>query len=127
MIEEADVVLDLHTNHFGDMSFIFVDRDDVSQEVNRAHSLDVDMYVHGWKRLYGGSGGTTSEYAHAHGKLSLTVECGDHHSPCAPTRAYDYIIKTLSYFEHIQPVECDKPRQSQVIMMEQVVYKNNNL
>lgn len=98
LIELADVVLDLHTNHYWDEPFLFLDRVTNTAEKEWAHILHVWMYVYWRKSLYYGMWWTTSEYAHTLWKLSLTVECGDHNSPYAAQRWVLYIMQTLHYF-----------------------------
>ena len=52
LIERSDLYLDLHTNHYGDTPFVFIDREDVHEEVAWAKALGSDHMITGRNACY---------------------------------------------------------------------------
>lgn len=99
-INSHDYILDLHSYHSKGNPFIFLDTDH-QREVDLAKSVGIKDIITGWPEMYNEKDYTTSGYAHALGKISLTVECGHHHDPQSSTVAYDVLRKTLNYLDMV--------------------------
>lgn len=123
LIDAADVVLDLHTNHHGDEPFVFVDRESEEDEVLWAKSLKLSTYIYWWKDVYKNNWWTTSEYAHKNWKISLTVECGEHNSPYASARWVSYIVDTLKFFGLLSWESTNLSSSASHIRIKEIVYK----
>ena len=118
MLESCDVLLDIHSYTVGGEPFIFVGQDD-----HKGHEFAANLGGHtlltGWAQAYAKMGrkraeidknestGTT-EYARLHGAVSVTLECGQHKDPEAPSVAYNAIRNALRYLELTQEPKQEK-------------------
>lgn len=116
LIDGHDILLDLHSYSSGSEPFLFVDKDD---ETHRAYArcTPFDYWMMDWNDLYPNTGKnegmTTTGYAHSKGKISMTVECGNHTYPLGGELAYDTARATLAHFglADADPVARFKPPQ----------------
>jgi predicted deacylase len=93
LLEQTDVLLDLHSYASPGGPFIFVSSNpDDREEKAFATALGVSDFVHGWQEAFGNSNteldphystGTT-EYARENGAIAITLECGQHLNKDAP-------------------------------------------
>jgi predicted deacylase len=128
LIDAHDVLLDLHSYSSGQEPFLFVDKDD---EVHRAYarSSPFSYWMMDWNDLYPNPGenkSTTTSYAHSKGKISMTVECGNHLYPFGGELAYDTIRATLANFGLSEPNANAKFKSSKdktLIRMREIVMK----
>ncbi len=103
--DDCDVLVDLHSYGASNTPFIFLD---YPTGANRqlAEAIGIPNIVTGWKELYRKVAVTDSKkasydtvrYAYERGKISLTVECGKHHSVSAERVAFETILNTLRHF-----------------------------
>lgn len=95
LIGAHDFILDLHSNHTKCDPFVFLDYpDDVSRKF--CESLGVESVFTGWPDLFTDDEDyTTLACAHRAGKVSVTVECGEHHDPHSIDVAYQCIVNAL--------------------------------
>lgn len=107
LLEDADVLLDIHSYHVGGAPFIFVEGPD-GEEVPYAKSLGIDHLVYGFQNSYANADGAlseealkkgmgTTEYIRQFGGYGITLECGQHLDPKSINVAEDAILKTLQY------------------------------
>lgn len=128
LLEQNEVLLDLHSFHSPGAPFVMVGPEDndgtlepfseAAKEESLARCLGVQRAVDGWldayargaKRRGGNSiyGIGTTEYMRAHGGYGVTLECGQHEDPRAPEVAYTAIINTLA---HLRLVDALEPRR----------------
>lgn len=102
-LDQADVLLDLHSFTSQGEPFIFLEDTD-PEEARYARSLGVRNFVYGWSEAFGieqqdKEAQGTVEYARSRGKIAVTLECGHHTHPHAPQVGYEAIIKSLLYFK----------------------------
>jgi predicted deacylase len=102
LIDECDVLLDLHSYSCGKGPFITLD---YPTQANKelAAIQGVPDWVTGWPEIYqaapGLNAGDTTQYANETGKMGIVVECGQHSDPAAINVAYACIRRTLAYYE----------------------------
>jgi predicted deacylase len=116
LLEQHDVLLDLHSFHSPGEPFVMVGPHDnagtlepfshAAEEEALAACLGVSRAVDGWLDTYargagrrGGSaryGVGTTEYMRARGGYGVTLECGQHEDPAAPEVAYRAICNALA-------------------------------
>jgi len=101
-LDQADVLLDLHSYSSHGDAFIFLDGSN-PKEIEYASALGVHDFVYGWTDAFGNehdkeAQGTT-EYAELQGALAVTLECGHHHDAEAANVGYRAIIKSLIHFD----------------------------
>ena len=101
LIEETDVVLDLHSFAEGDAPSLFLDHPTPANEA-LATAQRVPFWITGWPELYGrhlkhGSTNDTLSYAHLCGKSAVLIECGRDDDPASVSIAYQCIRRTLDH------------------------------
>lgn len=130
LLAEHEVLLDLHSFQSQGQAFVFLGPRDnagelepfalASQEEALAQRLGVARAVDGWLATYalGVSrrgkvpdgdvryGVGTTEYMRQQGGWALTLECGQHDDPAAPSVAYQAIVNTLA---HLGMVDAPPP------------------
>ncbi|MBP6981874.1 succinylglutamate desuccinylase/aspartoacylase family protein [Candidatus Gracilibacteria bacterium] len=94
-ILENDFILDLHSFSSGLESFIFNDYN--TEEINTMiRSIPIEYVMTGWVNLYEESEEMdTIGFAKQHGKIGITIECGENTDPESERNAYDSIISIL--------------------------------
>lgn len=139
LIERCDALLDLHSYPDGGPPFAMVG---TPNEAERAFagSLGVATLLTGWEDAYRATGRAaneakdadesigTEEYARRCGKISTTLECGDHTDPEAPGVAYRAILGALAHLGMIAAPPTDAPEAPpparHLVTMEQVFYRD---
>jgi Succinylglutamate desuccinylase / Aspartoacylase family len=106
LLDETDIVLDLHSFASQGEPFIFLEDSHIDEE-QYARTLGVEHFVYGWSEAFGimqdkESQGTV-EYARYKGKIAVTLECGHHADPRAVDVGYQAIIQSLFFFDLIDP------------------------
>jgi predicted deacylase len=118
MIDDCDVLLDLHSYSAGTLPFISYDYD---TPANRAiaESFGIAHWVTGWRELYasapGLNEGDTIQYANETGKTGVLVECGQHNDPAAAAVAYTCARQTLAQMEMIDPLPGTMARPAPIV------------
>lgn len=123
LIETHDVLLDLHSYSIGDVPFLFLDTNDQAHH-DFAAALPYDYWLTGWPELYADkpelNAGDTVQYALAHDKTAILVECGHHHNPNGGKLAETTIMGALSHFglcQHHMPQQ----NTPHILHMERIV------
>ncbi|MFI5344933.1 MAG: succinylglutamate desuccinylase/aspartoacylase family protein [Elusimicrobiota bacterium] len=98
LLEAADATLDLHGTPAPSPPFVFLD--DESPETRAwAESLGARFLLTGWPALYaGGKTITTTECAHALGKLALTVEVGQNDDGACAELGLAFAVRSMAHF-----------------------------
>lgn len=111
LLDAADAVLDLHGTQAPTVPFAFLD-DESPENRAWADALGAPFLLSGWPALYAGAGTvTTTEYAQAKGKRSLTVEVGQNDDIASSDLGLQYARNTLAHFGLIGPLPA-APRPS---------------
>ncbi len=107
ILEDCDVLLDLHSYDSGDVPFVFVNSPEDPRERGFADCLGPEHLVTGWENAYAAAGRKppenpdeptgTAEYARRFGVVGVTTECGQHLDPQAPEVAYRAIRNAMHY------------------------------
>ena len=125
LIENCDLLLDLHSFSGKGAPFIFKDYDDeVSDTWSR--SLGIEHIISGWPALDFNKGKPaydTSYYAHINGKPALTVECGHHNDENSVIIAEQVILKSLLYADFIAQDDCMQNISSKSITVNKAYLK----
>jgi predicted deacylase len=113
ILEQCDVLLDLHSYTVGGVPFVFVGPVR-NMEYEFAESLGASAMMTGWQSAYAASAkhsaspdpeestGTT-EYARRFGAIALTLECGQHKDSRSNDVAYEAILRALAYLQITAP------------------------
>jgi predicted deacylase len=106
LLENSDVLLDLHSYASPGGPFIFVSSDKNDEpEKNFATALGVFDFVYGWQDAFGNSNAEldphhaigTTEYAREKGAVAITLECGQHLNANAPDVGERSILLALQH------------------------------
>lgn len=101
MVENCDVLLDLHSFHTPGVPFVFRDYNDPATCALSA-ALGVPHTLTGWPELYADkpelNGGDTVAWAHSLGKVATLVECGVHTAPAALALARQCMLGAMGHF-----------------------------
>lgn len=101
LIDDCDILLDLHSYSAGAKPFLFLDRED---DAHRAYAaaLGIPDWVTGWNEAYAArgelNGGDTVSYAQSKGKTAVLIECGIHTDPAGAGVGYRAIRGALRHF-----------------------------
>ena len=85
LIDQCDVLLDVHSCHPLDKPFVFIDHD-TRQNRFLAAATGLNYVCTGWNQLYerlGWSAPGPADYADSRGKTAAVLECGWHDDPAA--------------------------------------------
>ncbi len=105
LLDAADAVLDLHGTTAPTVPFAFLD-DESTENRAWADAIGAPFLLSGWPSLYLGAGTvTTTEYAHAKGKRSLTVEVGQNDDLASADLGLSFARRTLAHFGLIASLE----------------------
>lgn len=113
LIDDCDVLLDLHSYSAGVKPFLFLDKED---DAHRAYAavLGIPEWVAGWNDAYAAMGdlnsGDTVSYAHSKGKIATLVECGIHSDPAGGGVGYRALRAALAHFGLTDPYELTSER-----------------
>lgn len=133
LIQDCDVLLDIHSYHVGGPAFIFIDPADAAN-IAFASSLGSDTVISNFADAIAKTGRSsgdaaawsigTTEYARMFGAMSVTLECGQHLAPEAPEIAYQAILGALRHLGMIagNVATAAKPRH---VVVESVVYRDD--
>lgn len=99
-IRDCDMLLDLHAYRGDTPPFIMQDIETPACQ-DWAQAIGFETIITGWMDLYP-DGGDSNSYAHAHGKMALTVECGNVTDPNGAAYATQAIYRTLAHFNMIE-------------------------
>jgi predicted deacylase len=129
LIEEADIVLDLHSYSQGARPFLFLDNDTPENRAFAA-ALDIPYWVTGWDDVYAQkqdlNAGDTMSFAKQAGKTGLLIECGTHDDPAAVQIAYQSLRAALAHFRMAEPFTRTPPRKPQVNRMTHILVKEQD-
>ena len=135
LLDECDVLLDLHSYTAGGAPFVFIDTS-AKEEKRFAKCLGAAIFLTGWQKAYANSTkrqkkpksyesmGTT-EYARQHGAIAVTFECGQHKDPASVDFAYRAILNAL-HFLNLCPVSLNGTRLQKnvpLIELQQVIWR----
>lgn len=129
LIDDCDVLLDLHSYSAGVKPFLFLDRED---DAHRAYAtaLDIPYWVTGWNEAYAAAGdlndGDTVSYAHARDKIAILVECGIHTDPAGGTVGYRSLRAALAHFGMMAPLNQTQTHTPRISRLTQIVAKNRD-
>jgi predicted deacylase len=107
LLLEHDALLDLHSFQSAGQPFAVIGPDTpferASDEAEFARHIGVSRFVEGslidaLRPLLPERGASTANFMRAHGKVGLTVECGQHLDASAPEVAYRAIHRALAWF-----------------------------
>jgi predicted deacylase len=100
-IEQADVLIDLHSYSAGTLPYVFLDYP-TPENIKYAYALGLRYCITGWPELYAAapdlSMGDTVLHAHNSGKPGVLVECGSHEDPMSILVAYQCLQRALTYW-----------------------------
>lgn len=128
LIDQADVMLDLHSYSSGKRPFLFIDNDTKEQH-EFAAALRIPYWVTGWNALYEGqhhtlwSGDTTTYALSKKGRMGLLVECGMHDDPQSAVVGYNCIRAALAYYEMTDPYRMPRIEPPTVSRMKAMLVK----
>lgn len=101
LIDDADIMLDLHSYSSGVRPFLFLDNDTPENRAF-AQALGIPYWITGWDDLYADqpelNSGDTMSYVKAGGKTGILIECGQHEDPAAILHGYYAIRAALAHF-----------------------------
>lgn len=129
LIEQADVLLDLHAYSSGTKPFLFLDHE-TPQSRAFATSLGIPDWVTGWEALYEPKEQETTDcdteaFAHRAGKMALTIECGQLKDPASTAIARQAALAALAHFDIVKtdnlPAPITAPRLHK---MHKIIFKN---
>ena len=100
LVDDCDYLLDLHSQSSKGRPFVFEDYED-PQTIAFARALGTSIILKGWPEMYADrpdlSAGDTTGYAHAVGKITALIECGQHEDPNGPAVAFTAIENALAH------------------------------
>lgn len=107
LIDQCDILLDLHSYSAGVKPFLFLDKEDASHRAYAA-ALGITDWVAGWNDAYASAtgdlnNGDTVSYAHSKGKIATLVECGIHTDPAGGGVGYRALRAALAHFGMTAP------------------------
>lgn len=106
LVDQADVLLDIHSSHAPAPTNLFVDYPTTENEALAA-ALGAEYTIYDWPKVYRESSveldsWTTDRYAYEAGKTGILIEAGQHSDPRAETVAYEAILRTLVHVDMIE-------------------------
>jgi uncharacterized protein len=132
LLADCDALLDLHSYHRPGEAYVFIDPPD-ARALEFAAALGVNTALSNFAGAYALSEGGpvqppdwsigTTEYAHSHGALSVTLECGQHQDPAAPEIAYQAILGAMRFLNMLAPTTKPAPEPVKHIRVEKVFYR----
>lgn len=99
LIDEADVMLDIHSSHANAPVNIFIDYP-TPTNIALASAIGAEYAIYDWPKVYENNAHafnsyTSDWYAHESGASGVLFECGQHNDPNAITIAEEAILRTL--------------------------------
>ncbi len=129
LIDNCDILLDLHSYSAGIKPFLFLDRED---DAHRAYAtaLDIPYWVTGWNDAYAKAGelndGDTVSYAHSQDKLAILVECGIHTDPAGGNVGYNSLRAALAHFKMAAASSTVYAQKPLISRLSQIIAKQRN-
>jgi predicted deacylase len=118
LVDECDYLLDLHSQSSKGQPFVFEDYED-PQTIAFARTLGPAIILKGWPEMYADrpdlNAGDTTGYAHAQGKITALIECGQHDDPGGPAIAFAAIENALAHLGMIDAVKAAANKISTVV------------
>lgn len=98
VINSCDTLLDIHSMGADSLPCIFMDYL-TPENISLMKVIDVPHVLAAWEEVYENNieCQSTEHYANKVGKSVLTLECGQHNDPNAPTVAYNAIFNALTH------------------------------
>ena len=127
-IDNCDIMLDLHSTHCeGDQEFAFIDYP-VAENVELLSLMPVENALAGWPEIYDDVDNFCSEkYAHAHGKVGITVECGYHKGKKSIDVAKKSILNVLAHYGVVDGIEPEFSEPNLINLERFVIKKTGGL
>ena len=132
LLEQCDVLLDLHAYTSGDLPFVFVDQDENLLERAFAAALGPMHMVTGWESAHAAAGRApqanpdeptgTTEYARRFGAIGATLECGQLEAPEAPEVAYIAIRNAIIHLGLTEGTIASSS-EKKLVVVKDVIYK----
>lgn len=130
LLEDCDVLLDIHSYHVGGPAFVYIDPADAKNAAFGA-ALGCATVVSNFAGAIAASDKAeaaswsvgTTEYAARFGALSVTLECGQHRDPQAPEIAYRAILGALAHLAMLPPAP--PPPRPRHVRTESAVYRTD--
>lgn len=134
-LDDADILLDLHSYESEGEEFIFLGESDEENEF--AKSLGVSDFVYGWSEAFASSSAKgsaesigTTEYIRQKGGLGITLECGHHNNNTNLAVGYEAIIRALKHLDMIAEewedvASNDNQPEMRCVKMQTVFYKEH--
>ena len=128
LIDDADVVLDLHAYHAGTVPYVFLDQEDTAHR-EFAGALGLPYWVTGWPELYHDQPKAewsldTIGYAQQQGKIGLLVECG-HYQDAQSIKVADAVVRrALAHFRLCEAPKLTVASQPQRIKVKQIIWRD---
>lgn len=104
LFDEADYILDLHSQHVSGESFCFAENE-TPPLLDFISALCPHHVLFGWGTLYPEGDFTTESYAAGLGKICTTVECGLHDDPRAIDVAEEMIFRAMRFLGMIENLD----------------------
>ncbi len=127
LIDNCDVLLDLHSYSSGRRPFLFLDNDTQEQK-DFAAALNIPYWVTGWNDMYADKPellqGDTTTYAFAQKKMALLIECGLHEDPQSAVVGYKSLRAALSHHGMAEPYETTRGEPPTVTRMKAMLVKD---
>ncbi len=124
LVDEHDVLLDLHSITSQGKPFIFLDYKD---QLPLAKILGLQNAISGWTEAYeeqSSQSSDTIKYAHEKGKEAILIECGQHSDPNAKNVGYN-AIKNLLNFKNMLSVSVKKQTKLTVVELQKIYFKKH--
>ncbi len=107
LVDQADVMLDIHSSHAAAPVNLFVDYPTAENEALAA-ALGAEYVIYDWPKVYEQSSveldsWTTDRYAYENGKVGILLEAGQHSDQRSEIVAYEAILHTLVHLDMIDP------------------------
>lgn len=127
LIDDSDIVLDLHSYASGTKPFLFLDNDTPAVRAY-ATATGIPDWVTGWNDVYSDkpelNGGDTMSYAMQQGKTGLLIECGHHEDPASALVGYQSVRASLAFFGMTDPYARTTPILPRVHRMATILTKD---
>ena len=134
LLEQADLLLDIHSYRSGGTAFGFISPDQTEEELALLEYCNVPYGVFGFSDAYKASNIPvddkesmgTREYLLTQGGRGITLECGQHDAPESIEVAYNAILNVLKGFGFIKGTSSVSKTPLSTISMKSVVYKERD-
>ena len=130
LVDEHDVVLDIHSSFTPCPPHAFVDYP-TKENLAFAKSLNITHIIYDWPKVYEHNlfsfpDWTTDRYAHDAGKIGIVVECGQHSDKQSVVEAESIVLDTLNHFSIIENESVPKNTDPNPIYMD-IIFKRDSV